>query len=120
MVDEDLIGDVNRGGVKPKIVVGWGSLVVFLLMVLGLLVVIGLIFYQKGVDSVPVSNFSVNDSYNLGYSTGYNSGVGYAVNATINSLLYYARNCSVATINYSSQVFGFVDATCISRLQNVS
>lgn len=115
---DGVIDDVTA--VKPVKRRDWSIIIVYLFMVLVMMVLIGLIFYQKGVDSVPVSNVSFNDSYNSGYVVGYNSGVDYAVNATINSLLYYAHNCSVATINYSSQIYGFVDATCIKRLQNVS
>jgi hypothetical protein len=78
----------------------------------------GWVYYNEGLNDcvTPLCNTSVNGS-SL-YDDGFNSGIGYGVNLSIQRMLYYAQNCSVVRINYSNNIYGFVDATCIVKLQN--
>jgi hypothetical protein len=116
----------NDEPVKKKS--NWLLIIFICILFSSLLALVGWIYYHdgfnKGVASVP----DINNSYNSGYSSGYNDGVNYSytkgyadgtqygLNASILGLLYYAQNCSVATVNYSGQIYGFVDATCVVEL----
>lgn len=90
----------------------------------------GSLSYKSGL-SHGGGSCDLNSSYNVGYSRGYNSGIGYAMNQSTNytkgfdlgielgmnntilGLLHYAQNCSVVRVNYSNNVYGFIDATCV-------
>jgi hypothetical protein len=87
------------------------ALSLFFLCILLLLIIIFLSF-DRGVfvsDVSPVCDF--NDSFNSGLSQGYSLGM----NDSVRSLLFYSQNCSIATINLSNGMFGFIDVTCLNN-----
>lgn len=89
---------------KPLV---WGYVWALALVIVAVLVIVLL----REPKVVPCD---LNSSFNEGLSAGYNEGVGIGVNGTVQSLLKYSSNCSIATMNVSGNVYGFIDVTCLS------
>jgi hypothetical protein len=70
-----------------------------------LIIVIFMQYYKQ-----PVS-LNCTDVQTLAYKDG----VGQGLNLSVQALLYYSQNCSIATINYSNSIYGFVDVHCIKE-----
>ena len=62
----------------------------------------------------------LNSSFSSGWNTGFNDGVGIGVNGTVQSLLKYSSNCSIASMNVSGNIYGFVDVTCLNSQDGVN
>lgn len=101
------MSDENVVEVKKKD--NWLVVFMVLLIVFLFSFIVYVLSYNAGLDNCPVSNISMNDSFNRGFV----SGTDYGVNISILSMLHYAQNCSVVRINYSNNIYGFVDATCV-------
>ena len=97
---------------KPLI---WGYVWAVALVIVAVLVII--LLREPKLDC-PVCD--LNSSFNAGLSTGYNEGVAIGVNGTVQSLLKYSSNCSIASMNVSGNIYGFVDVTCLNSEEGVN
>lgn len=111
MVDEKKV-EVKKG-------IDWFWAIVIIGVGLMLMAFVGWSYYNDGFDkgSASCPNVSINSS---NFDAGFNSGVEYGLNMSVQQMLYYAQNCSVVRINYTGNVYGFVDATCVVALNNRS
>jgi hypothetical protein len=106
MVDEGVSGNVK---VRDRY---YGLLVIISVAFLCLAGLVGWFYYHAGIDKGVATCPNASISYNQGYAVG----TEYGVNVSIQQMLYYAQNCSVVRINYTGKIYGFVDATCVVRL----
>lgn len=104
---------VENDGVKKPMV--WGYV-----WALALIIVALLVFILLGKPDVVAPKCDLNSSFNSGLSVGYNEGVGIGVNGTVQSLLKYSSNCSIASMNVSGNIYGFVDVTCLTSQDGVN
>lgn len=112
MIDENVVDESVESVPKKK---GFGGFLLWALIVIIVFAGFGIICYNwgynYGVDAMNlVPNVSLNGSL---FDDGFTSGVGYGLNMSIQRMLYYAQNCSVVRINYSDNIYGFIDATCV-------
>jgi hypothetical protein len=105
--------DANVEPEKYKLSIAHKILGVIFIVIISALTIYIMIQNYEECPEYPICD--LNNSFNTGYSNGYNDGVGYAVNRTAEQILAYSRNCSIVSMNYSNNVFGFIDVTCINN-----
>jgi len=114
-------GSKPQEGLNNKITQKYGlSTTNKVIMAIMFILIVALTIYviaenQKEVPVTQCTGNELNNSFNTGYSAGYNEGIGYAVNETAKMILTYSQNCSIVKMNYSNNIFGFVDVTCIAK-----
>lgn len=105
-MSDDAVGNVK---VRDRY---YGLLVIIAFAFLVLAGLVGWFYYHDGFDKGSASCPIVLNNVS-GYQAGYVAGTDYGVNVSILSMLHYAQNCSVVRINYSNNIYGFIDATCV-------
>jgi hypothetical protein len=102
-----IVNDFLMVYIEPEKKKEYGVWIAFFVLVVLVVLLGSYIYFNEYKSSPPDCNSS--------YEQGFRDGASQGVNESIKFFLASGNNCSIVSINYEGNKYGFVDVTCLNR-----